>query len=493
MRSLIAAAAALLLALAPLPAAAQKDRLVLGAVLEPPHLDPTGSPAAAIDEVLYANVMEGLVRIDEKGEVRPALAESWSVSPDGLAYTFKLRPNIVFHDGAPFDSAAVKFTVERAQAPESVNPQKKIFEEIAAVETPDPATAVIRLKRPDYLFLTVMGYGDSVMFSPRSAGQAKTGPVGTGPFRFVRWVKGDRIELRKFNRYRSAADIALKSVTFRFIGDPAANTASLLSGDVDAVPNGVPPETLPQFRADPRFIVAVGSTEGETILAINNKKPPFDDVRVRRAISYAIDRKAIIDGALSGEARPIGSHFSPLHPAYVDLTGRYPHDPAKAKALLAEAGHGDGISATLKLPPPAYARRSGEILAQQLGAVGIKVTIEPLQWAQWLSSVFTNKEYDLSIVAHTEPLDIEIYGRPNYYFNYGNPRIAELWEEAKATPDDAARNRLYGEMQRIIADDAVNGFLFQLPKIGVWNKNLTGLWKDSPIQANDVTAVRWTR
>jgi peptide/nickel transport system substrate-binding protein len=282
-------------------------------------------------------------------------------------------------------------------------------------------------------------------------------------------------------------------VSFRFIGDPAAITASLLSGDVDAVPNGVPPETLPQFRADPRFIVAVGSTEGETILAINNKKPPFDDVRVRRAISYAIDRKAIIDGALSGEARPIGSHFSPLHPAYVDLTGRYPHDPAKAKALLAEAGHGDGISATLKLPPPAYARRSGEILAQQLGAVGIKVTIEPLQWAQWLSSVFTNKEYDLSIVAHTEPLDIEIYGRPNYYFNYGNPKIAELWEEVKATPDEAARNRLYGEMQRIIADDAVNDFLFQLPKIGVWNRNLTGLWTNSPIQANDVTRVHWTR
>jgi peptide/nickel transport system substrate-binding protein len=255
----------------------------------------------------------------------------------------------------------------------------------------------------------------------------------------------------------------------------------------------VPPENLPQFRADPRFTVAVGSTEGETILAINNKKPPFDDLKVRRAISYAIDRKAIIDGALSGEAKPIGSHFSPLHPAYVDLTGRYPHDPAKAKALLAEAGHADGFAATLKLPPPAYARRSGEILAQQLGEIGIKVTIEPLQWAQWLSSVFTNKEYDLSIVAHTEPLDIEIYGRPNYYFNYGNPKIAELWEKVKATPDEAERNRLYGEMQRIIADDAVNGFLYQLPKIGVWNKNLTGLWKDSPIQANDVTAVRWTR
>jgi peptide/nickel transport system substrate-binding protein len=493
MRRFLALAATLLIALAPLPAAAQKDRLVVGTVLEPPHLDPTGSPAAAIDEVLYANVMEGLVRIDEKGAVKPQLAESWTVSPDGLVYSFRLKPGVVFHDGAPFDSAAVKFTVERAQAPGSVNPQKKMFEEIAAVETPAPSTAVIRLKQPDYLFLTVMGYGDSVMFSPQSAAKAKTDPVGTGPFRFVRWVKGDRIELAKFDRYRDAADVALKSVAFRFIGDPAAITAALLAGDVDAVPNGVPPENLPQFRADPRFSVEVGATEGETILAMNNRKKPFDDVRVRRAVSYALDRKAIIDGAMSGEAQPIGSHFSPLHPAYVDLTGLYPHDPAKAKALLAEAGHANGFSVTLKLPPPSYARRSGEIIAQQLGEVGIKVSIEPLQWAQWLSNVFTSKDYDMSIVAHTEPLDIEIYGRENYYFNYGSPKIAALWEQVKATSDEAGRNRLYGEMQRIVADDAVNGFLFQLPKTGVWNKNLTGLWKDAPIQANDLTAVRWTK
>jgi peptide/nickel transport system substrate-binding protein len=171
----------------------------------------------------------------------------------------------------------------------------------------------------------------------------------------------------------------------------------------------------------------------------------------------------------------------------------YPHDVAKAKALLKEAGYPDGFSATLKLPPPTYARRSGEILAQQLAAVGIKVSIEPVQFRQWLENVFRNKDYDLTVISHTEPLDIDIYSRPTYYFNYKNPRFNAIIEKVKETPDEAERNKLYAEAQRILAEDCVNGFLFQLPKIGIWNKDLTGLWENSPIQANDVTKVAWRR
>ncbi len=192
-----------------------------------------------------------------------------------------------------------------------------------------------------------------------------------------------------------------------------------------------------------------------------------------------------------GYALPIGSHFSPLDPGYVDLTGRYPHDVAKAKALLAEAGLPEGFSATLKLPPPPYARRSGEIIAQQLAAVGIKVAIEPLQFPQWLANVFTNKEYDLTIISHTEPLDIDIYSRPEYYFNYQNTKFNEIIAAIPATPELAARNKLYGEAQRILAEDSVNGFLFLLPKLAAWNKDITGLWENSPVQANDLTKVRW--
>jgi peptide/nickel transport system substrate-binding protein len=481
----------ILLAVAPV-SAAPRDRIVVGMVLEPPHLDPTQSPAAPIKEILYANVMEGLTRIDQKGAVVPDLAESWTVAPDGLAYTFKLRSGVKFHDGAPFSSADVRFTFERGAAPDSVNNLKKsLFATIAAIETPDAQTVILRLAKPDYLLLYRVGLSEAVIFSPASAANAKADPIGTGPFKFMRWSKGDRLELTRFPGYREPDTTGLKDIVFRFISDPAAIVASMLAGDVDAFPNGIPPENIPQFQADPRFTVKVGQTEGKTILAINNGKKPFDDVRVRRAIAHALDRKAIIDGAMFGYALPIGSHFSPLDPGYVDLTGRYPYDVEKAKALLAEAGMPDGFSATLKLPPPAYARRSGEIIAQQLAAVGIKVTIEPLQFPQWLANVFTNKEYDLTVISHTEPLDIDIYSRPEYYFNYKSAKFNQLIAAIPATADEAARNRLYGDAQRMLAEDSVNGFLFLLPKLAAWNKDIVGLWENSPIQATDLTKVGW--
>lgn len=484
----------LILIAAPPVAAASRDRIVVGMVLEPPHLDPTQSPAAPIKEILYANVMEGLTRIDQKGAILPDLAESWTVAPDGLAYTFKLRSGVKFHDGAPFSSADVKFTMERGAAPDSVNNLKKsLFATMTAVETPDAQTVVLHLAKPDYLLLYRLGLSEAVIFSPASAANAKADPVGTGPFKFVRWNKGDRLELTRFADYHEPDSTGLKDIVFRFIADPAAIVAAMLSGDVDAFPNGIPPENIPQFQADPRFTVKIGQTEGKTLLAINNGKKPFDDIRVRRAIAHALDRKAIIDGAMFGYALPIGSHFSPLDPGYVDLTGRYPYDVEKAKALLAEAGLPDGFSATLKLPPPSYARRSGEIIAQQLGVIGIKVTIEPLQFPQWLANVFTNKEYDLTIISHTEPLDIDIYTRPEYYFNYKNPKFNEIIAAIPATPDEPGRNRLYGDAQRILAEDAVNGFLFLLPKLGAWNKEITGLWENSPIQAIDLTKVGWRK
>jgi peptide/nickel transport system substrate-binding protein len=492
-RRSIVVLAALLLAALP-AAAAQRDRIVVGMVLEPPHLDPTQSPAAPIKEILYANVMEGLTRIDQSGAILPDLAESWTVAPDGLAYAFRLRPGVNFHDGAPFSSSDVKFTFERGAAPESVNNLKKsLFSTIAAIETPDPRTVILRLAKPDYLLLYRVGLSEAVIFSPSSAANAKANPVGTGPFKFVRWNKGDRLELTRVADYRAPDTMGLRDIVFRFIADPAAIVAAMLSGDVDAFPNGIPPENIPQLQADLRFTVKVGQTEGKTLLSINNGKKPFDDIRVRRAIAHALDRKAIIDGAMFGYALPIGSHFSPMDPGYVDLTGLYPHDPAKAKTLLAEAGFPSGFNASLKLPPPSYARRSGEIIAQQLAAVGIKVTIEPLQFPQWLANVFTNKEYDLTIISHTEPLDIDIYSRPEYYFNYKSLRFNEAIAAIPTTQDAAGRDKLYGEAQRILAEDSVNGFLFLLPKLAAWNKDISGLWENSPVQANDLTKVGWKK
>lgn len=479
--------------LAALPAAGvaqPRTGLVIGVQLEPPHLDPTASAAAAIDEIVYANVFEGLTRIDADGNVVFGLAERWAVSEDGLTYTFHLRPNARFHDGSVLDSGDVKFSLDRARGPESVNAQKGFFAAIAAVDTPDERTVVVRLSRPDGLFLFHMGLGDAVIVAPETAAANKQTPVGTGPFRFERWAAGDRVVLVRNDRYDGPRP-ALERVTFRFVNDPAAQVASLLSGDIDAFPQFQTFEALGQFRTDPRFRVTVGTTEGEAILAINNGRKPLDDVRVRRAIAQAIDRKTLIEGAMFGYATPIGSHFAPHHPAYVDLTGLHPYDPDRAKALLAEAGHAGGLDLTLRLPPPIYARRAGELVAAMLGEAGIRVTIENVEWAQWLERVFRGKDYDLTIVAHTEPMDIGIYGRPDYYFNYRSDRFNAAEAELETAFDPGRRKTLLQEQQRIIAEDAVNGFLFQLPLVTVQSAALDGMWVNRPLQANDVTGVRW--
>jgi peptide/nickel transport system substrate-binding protein len=478
------------LALAAGQALAAKDSLVLGMVLEPPHLDPTAGAAAAIDEVVYANVFEGLTRIDRNGAVKPALAESWTVSDDGLVYSFTLHPGVTFHDGSAFDSADVAFSLERAMAEDSTNAQKGLFEPIAKVETPDAATVAITLKRPTGNFLFNLGWGDAVVVAPESAADNKTNPIGTGPFVFKRWVKGDRVELARNPAYWGTP-AKLAKATIKIIPDPAAATAAVMAGDVDAFANFPAPETMAQFEADPRFEVVIGSTEGETILAMNNTRAPLDDIRVRRAIAHAVDREAVVDGAMFGYGTPIGSHFAPHHPAYVDLTGRYPYDPAKAKALLAETGHGAGLELTLKLPPPSYARRGGEIIAAQLAKVGIEAEIIPVEWAQWLEQVFRGTDYDLTIVSHTEPMDIGIYARDTYYFNYRSATFREVMAKLDAAVEDEARYALMAEAQKTIAEDAVNVFLFQLAKHGVWNAELEGLWENSPVQANDLTEVYW--
>ena len=489
MRKLLIALAALVM----IPAAAQaaKDSLVLGMPLEPPHLDPTAGAAAAIDEVVYANLFEGLTRIDENGAVQPGLASDWTISDDGLTYTFKLRRGVKFHDGSAMDSADVKFSLDRARAADSTNAQKGLFEAIASVETPDAGTVVVKLSRPEGLFLWNMGWGDAIIVAPESAATNKANPVGTGPFKFVAWKKADSVKLAAWDGYWGPTP-ALKSVTFRFVSDPSAQVAGLMAGDIDAIPNVGAPESLERFKTDPGFEVRVGNTEGETILAMNHRRGPLSDVRVRRAISHVIDRRAIIDGAMFGYGTPIGTHFAPHHAAYVDLTGRYPRDLDKARKMLAEAGYADGFKAVMKLPPPSYARRGGEIIAAQLAAVGIEVEIVPVEWAQWLKEVFRgDHDYDFTIVSHTEPLDIGIYARDDYYFGYQSTAFNAVIDALKATSGEAARKALYAKAQKTITEDAVNVYLFQLARTGVQKKGLKGLWRNAPVQANDVTGVSW--
>ncbi len=483
------ATAAMVLAMATAADAARKD-LVLGVVLEPPHLDPTAGAAAAIDEIVYANIFEGLTRIGSDGSVQPALAESWTVSEDGKVYIFKLHSGVKFHDGSEFEATDVVFSLDRARGEKSVNAQKPLFAQIDKVEAVDATTVKITLKQPQGSFLYNMGWGDAVMVAPESADGNKANPVGTGPFKLGSWAKGASITIVKNDGYWGEP-VALDKAEFRIVPDAAAAVPALLSGDVQAFSNLQAGDALAQIQADSRFVVKIGATEGETILSTNNKKPPFDNLKVRQAIAHALDRSALILGNGSGYGTPIGSHFSPANEAYVDLLGTYAYDPEKAKALLKEAGFENGFKATIKLPPPGYAREGGQVVAAQLRKVGIDLEIIPVEWAQWLEQVFKAKDYDLTIVSHTEPNDIGIYARDDYYFQYDNPKFKEVIKKLDTTSDPVARKALYGEAQTIISKDAVNGFMYQLPKIGVWDAKIEGLWENSPVQANDLTKVRW--
>ena len=470
--------------------AQSKDTITLGVSVEPPHLDPSSHVAGTIREVVYANVFEGLMLIGPDGKEYPALAEKVDVSPNGKTYTFTLRKGVTFHDGTPFTSATVKFSLDRARGPNSVNAGKRLFEPIESVETPAADKVVVTLKQPTGSFLYNMGSADAIMVAPASADNDKQVPIGTGPFKFDRWAKGDRIEFSRYDKYWGKK-ANFSKLTFRIIPDAQAQVAALKTGDVDAFPVMGAPETLNEFKADPRFQVVVGQTQGEVILALNNRRKPFSDIRVRRAISYAMDRKAIIDGAVAGYGTPIGSHFAPGDPDYVDLTGAYAYNVTKAKALLTEAGLPSGFTTKLIVPPFPYTRRSGEIIQALLAEVGIKAEVEVYQGPQWLSQVFREANFDMTVIGHTEPRDIDVYAREDWYIGYTRPEFRVLAKELNETNSAARRSELNKAMQKMLSDDAPVAFLFQLPKTGVWSSKLQGLWKDSPVQANDVSRASW--
>ena len=490
MKPSISMAALLLAAVASGSSWAARTDVTLGMPLEPPNLDPTAGAAAAIDEVVYANIFEGLTRFAPDGSVLPALAKDWSIENDGSRYVFSLHEGVKFHDGAEFTADDVKFSIDRAMAEDSTNAQKGLFANIDSVEVIDPLTVAINMKQADGSLLFNLAWGDAIILDEASAADTATKPVGTGPFTFVDWVQGDRVEIAKNPDYWGEP-VQLDKAIFKFISEPTAAFAAIMAGDVDVFPNYPAPENLPQLDADPRFSVVLGSTEGETILAMNNTTKALQDVRVREAIAHAINREEIIDGAMFGYGTPIGTHFAPHNPAYVDLTAQSAFDPEKSKALLAEAGIEDGLSLSLKLPPPSYARRGGEIIAAQLRDVGIDTEIENVEWAQWLEQVFKGKDFDLTIVSHTEPMDIGIYADPEYYFQYDNPDLQALMADFAIETELDKRNDMLAQAQQIIADDYVNAYLFQLAKTGVANSKLKGLWENQPTQANDLTGVYW--
>ncbi len=472
-------AAALALA-APLPAQAQ-DRMSIGIQQEPTSLDPTSDATAAINVMLTQNLYEGLTSVDQSGAVIPQLAESWTISDDSLTYVFTLRQGVTFHDGSPFTAADVVFSFDRARAEDSGNPRSATFAPIETITALDDHTVEIVLNAPDAFFLFDLAQGPASIVSEATVDTNASRPVGTGAFMFDSWTRGDRLRLVRNDDHRDADSVALAAVEFRFISDPAAATAALLAGDLDAFPGFPAPELVAQFEADPRFTVSVASTEGEVILAMNNGRAPFTDINFRRAVSHAIDREDIIEGAMYGFGIPNGTFYPPHGPAYVDLTDRYPLDHDAARALIEETDF-DGRDLVMRLPPFPYATRSGEIIQQQLAAVGLNVRIENVEWGFWLEEVFRGQNYDFTIIAHTSPNDLGNFARgPGYFYAYEDEDFVELWNAIRTETDDETRLEMLRQAQIHVTEQAVHGFLFQLPAIGIFRDGVSGFWPSQPV------------
>ncbi len=458
---------------------------------EPPGLDPTINPAAIIDRVVYNNLFEGLVKFDRHGKIVPGLAKSWDISKDGKVYTFHLEKGVKFHNGQPFTAADVKYTLDLAKDPENkTKTHKEYYKDIASVDVVDDYTVKIALSAVNSMFFYDLARGDSVILPKDMQPEMKTRPIGTGPFKFKEWVKGDHVTLVKFEQYYRPGVPYLDEAVFKFIENTPARNAALKAGDIDVIGWVASPETAVEFDKDPRLKVTSGVSTGDVIMSTNNSRKPFNDVRVRRAMAHAIDRRAILDGAMFGYGTPIGSHMSPINPNYVDLTWMYPYDPEKARQLLAEAGYPDGFDAVIKLPSIyPYSVRSGEIITDLFKKVGINLKIELIEWGQWIDRIYRNADYDLTVIGHVEAFDIGIYANPEYYFRYDNPTFQEVIRRARGSADPGEQSRLYAIAQYILASDAVNGFLFEAPSLIAMREEVMGWWKDYPAIAHDVTEV----
>ena len=473
-------------------AAAQAPaRLIVQSTAEPPGLDMTATPATATSGIVFYNVQESLVKVDRHGKLVPSLAERWHTA-DNKNYTFFLKKGVRFHNGREMKAADVKFCFDRALNPETKHPYAKDYEAVGDIIVKDDYTVTFALKTINANFLQNIARAGAAIYPREAVDTLKSHPIGTGPFRFEEWVRGDRVVLVKNGEYHVKGLPKLDRVTFRFVTDPNAVLAALKAGDIDVSLFGLGPEHVQDLLKDARFQVISGDTTNDVILSMNNSRKPYTDVRVRRAMTYGVNKSDVLKGAMFGMGKILGTNVDPLNPYYVDMSKAMPYDPAKAKQLLAEAGYPNGFDTVLKVTPQyEYTVRSGQVIADNLKKSGVNVKIEQIEWGQWLSRVFREADFDLSIIGHAEAWDIKNYANPKYYFRYDSPKFQALFAKSEITVDDKARREVYADMQKVLVEEAPVVWLFMHPRLAATKKGVQGLWKDLPASANDLSEVSW--
>ncbi len=466
--------------------------LTVAILAEPPALDPTTTASAEIARILYDNVLQGLVKLNAKGEIVPALAEGWRASASGLTYTFSLRKNVKFHDGSSFTAEDVVFKFNRAKDPKSGHRHPEYYRDITTVSARDPYTVVFTLKQPNQDFLFNLAAIESTIGPKGRLDQQKTQPIGTGPFKFAAWDRGVGVRLERFDGYYDPRLPYLDKVTFRFLPDPNAQIAALKAGDIDAIGYGVTPENALALQKDANFKVVQGTSTAEITVGMNNSKPPFNDIRVRKAMQYAVNRDELLQSVMLGFGTKIGSHRSPAETCYEDQSGMYKYDPEQAKKLLAEAGYGPGnpLKFTFSLAAPyPYEKRIGEAMAAQFERAGIQAKLEVVEWSTWINRIFLGGDYQMTIIGHSEPNDIGVYTNPKYYFKYNSPEFNKLFTQYLRTNDPKKACETMKQLQRKLAEDAVNIWVLNGPFIAALKKNVMGWWPNQPTPSMNVTEV----
>ncbi len=461
--------------------------LNIGATAEPSGLDMTTVSGAGTPYVLLYNVYETLVKLDGEGEIRPLLATDWDLSPDRLTYTFTLDKGARFSSGGRVDADAVVASFERSRSDKATEQIRSKWKVVDTIKATSDETVEVKLTKPsnDWLFHLTGSAG--IIVDPEGADGLDKKPAGSGPYLFEEWEPGSHIKLSGNESYWGTPP-RFGDVYFRYYTDPNAMVAAMGSGQLDIVSNLTVPQALGQFSDKSRYNVYEGSTNGEVVLGFNHRNKALSDVRVRQAINHAINRKGLRDAAWGGKGGLIGSMVPPTDPWYEDLSNTYSYDPKRARALLAQAGYADGLTLRLRVPTLPYGQPSGRYIVSALKEVGITVKFEEVEFAVWLDQVYGKHDYDMTVVAHVEPRDLNTFADPNYYWGYNNTTFQQLLAKADAASSED-QIKLLKQAAKLLADDAAADWLFLLPNIVVTKPEISGVQANQVSMSFDVTTL----
>jgi len=445
--------------------------LTVGLLLEPTNLDIRSTAGVALDQILIDNIYQGLVGL-APGTVDtfvPVLAEALpQVSSDGLDYTFTLREGVKFHSGNPLTADDVVDSL-------SAGLTEAVLGTSVQVTASDERTIVISLGSPNSQLLWQLSNRPGLIFESAYGGDLANTANGTGPYALEEWKQGDSITYAANADYWGDAP-ELTRVVWRYIPDENAAVNAALDGDLDVLAP-VASSLISKFDGSGDFTLQRANSTDVFTLGFNAQKPPLDDQRVRAALSQAIDGDAIIE-AFYGDGKALGGPITDLEPAYEDLTGVNAYDPKGAKQLLADAGV-ENLKLMLTVPNIYPLDPINEIVSE-LADVGVTVEVNSVEFATWLSDVYTAPEdgsarsFDLSYIDHAEAFDFANYTNPGYYFGYDNPKVQQLYAESIAATDADDANELVKEAARLVAEDAPAKWLINYTPTNAIGTNVHG-------------------